>query len=84
MLHPFQLHITATGLAAGMSEEEMEEARRGLAEMEKNLEGMDATQRAMVERMMGGQMEKLRKMLESGQFEITVVTKEVRVNEALQ
>ena len=84
MLHPFQLHITATGLAAGMSEEEMEEARRGLAEMEKNLEGMDATQRAMVERMMGGQMEKLRKMLESGQFEITVVTKQVRVNEALQ
>ena len=84
MLHPFQLHITATGLAAGMSEEEMEEARRGLAEMEKNLEGMDASQRAMVERMMGGQMEKLRKMLESGQFEITVVTKEVRVNEALQ
>ena len=84
MLHPFQLHITATGLAAGMSEEEMEEARRGLAEMEKNLEGMDATQRAMVERMMGGQMEKLRTMLESGQFEITVVTKEVRVNEALQ
>ena len=84
MLHPFQLHITATGLAAGMSEEEMEEARRGLAEMEKNLEGMDATQRAMVERMMGGQMEKLRKMLESGQFEITVVTKEVRVNEAIQ
>ena len=84
MLHPFQLHITATGLAAGMSEKEMEEARRGLAEMEKNLEGMDATQRAMVERMMGGQMEKLRKMLESGQFEITVVTKEVRVNEALQ
>ncbi len=84
MLHPFQLHITATGLAAGMSEEEMEEARRGLAEMEKNLEGMDATQRAMVERMMGGQMEKLRKMLESGQFEITVVTKEVRVNESLE
>jgi len=84
MLHPFLLHITATGLAAGMSEEEAEEARKSLAEMEKNLEGMDDTQRAMVERMMGGQLEKLRKMLESGQFELTVVTKEVRVNENLE
>ena len=83
MLHPYQLHITATGLAAGMSEEEMEEARRGLAEMEENLEGMDPSQRAMVERMMGPQMERLRKMLDSGQFEITVTTKEVRVNETL-
>ena len=84
MLHPFLLHITATGLAAGMSEEESEEARKSLAEMEKNLEGMDDTQRAMVERMIGGQLEKLRKMLESGQFELTVVTKEVRVNENLE
>ena len=49
--------------------------------MEKNLEGMDASQRAMVERMMGPQMEKLLKMLESGKFEMTVITKEVRVNE---
>jgi hypothetical protein len=87
MLHPFQVHITATGLSAGMSEEdaeEAEEARKGLEEMERNLEGMDASQRAMVERMMGGQMEKLRKMLETGQFEITTITKEVRVNESLE
>ncbi len=81
LLHPFQVDITATGLAAGMSEEDAEEARKGLEEMEKNLEGMDASQRAMVERMMGPQMEKLLKMLETGQFEITVITKEVRVNE---
>jgi hypothetical protein len=84
MLHPYLLNITASGLAAGMSEEEMEETRKSLAEMEKNLEGMDDTQRAMVERMMGGQLDKLRKMLESGQFEITVVIKEVRVNENLE
>lgn len=81
MLHPFQVHITATGLAAGMSEEDAEDARKNLEEMEKNLEGMDASQRAMVERMMGPQMEKLRKMLETGQFEMTSITKEVRVNE---
>jgi len=84
MLHPYLLNITATGLAAGMSEEDAEEARKSLAEMEEKLADMDASQRAMVERMMGGQMDKMRKMLESGQFEITVVTKEVRVNESLE
>jgi hypothetical protein len=84
MLHPYLMHITATGLAAGMSKEEAEEARENLAEMEEKLEDMDPNQRAMVERMMGGQMENLRKMLESGQFKITVVTKEVRVNEAFE
>ncbi len=84
LLHPYLLNITATGLAAGMSEEDAANARKSLEEMEENLEGMDPTQRAMVERMMGGQMENLRKMLESGQFEITVITKEVRVNETLE
>jgi hypothetical protein len=84
MLHPYLLNITATGLAAGMSEEDAADARKSLEEMEENLEGMDASQRAMVERMMGPQIEKLRKMLESGQFEISVITKEVRVNESLE
>jgi hypothetical protein len=81
MLHPFRMHITATGLAAGMSEEDAEEARKSLEEMEKNLEGLDAAERAMLEPTMGPQMQELRKMLESGQFEVTVITKEVRVNE---
>lgn len=84
MLHPFRMDITASGIAAGMSEEEMKEAREGLAEMEEQLAGMDASQRAMVERMMGPQMERLRKMLESGQFELAVITHEVRVNENLE
>ncbi len=84
MLHPYLMQITASGLAAGMSEEDAANARKSLEEMEENLEGMDPNQRAMVERMMGGQMDNLRKMLESGQFEIEVITKEVRVNEVLE
>lgn len=84
MLHPFLMHITATGLAAGMSEEEMEDARRSLAEMDKNLEGMDPSQREMLERVMGDKMKQLREMLESGQFEIEVITTELYVNETLE
>jgi len=81
MLHPFETRIVATGIAPGMSEEDMERSRESLAEMETQLAEMDASQRAMVEGMMGPQMRKLREMLESGQFEMTVTTKEVRVNE---
>lgn len=84
MLHPYRLHITATGLAAGMSEEDMEEARRGLADMEKNFKEMDPNQQAMVKQMLEPQMARLRKMLESGQFEIEVITTELRVNETLE
>ena len=81
MLHPFETRIVMSGSAPGMSEEDMERTRESLAEMETQLAAMDATQRAMVERMMGPQMEKLREMIESGQFEMTVTTKEVRVND---
>lgn len=81
MLHPFETRIVATGIAPGMSEEDMEKSQESLAQMETQLAEMDASQRAMVERMMGPQIKKLREMLESGQFEITVTTKEVRVNE---
>ena len=79
MLHPYLLQITATGLAAGMSEEEMAQAQKSLAELEKNLDGMDPSEREMVERMMGPQIKRLREMLASGKFEITVVTKELHV-----
>lgn len=81
VLHPFTTRITATGTPPGMSEKDLEKTRKSLADMEKQLEEMDESQRAMVERMMGPQMEKLREMLESGQFELTMTTKEVRVNE---
>ncbi len=81
MWHPFLVTVRTLGAIPGMSEEDMEEARQAMAEMEEQLAEMPASQRAMAERMMGGQMERLQEMLESGTFEMTIVTKEVRVNE---
>ena len=81
MLHPFETRIVATGIAPGMSEEDMARTQESLAEMETQLAEMDASQRETVEHMMGPQIKKLREVLESGQFEFTVTTKEVRVNE---
>lgn len=79
MLHPFRTRILVEGAVPGMSDEELAEARAGLEEMERQLEEMDESQRAMVERMMGPRMERLREMLAEGTMELEVVTKEVRV-----
>ncbi len=81
MWHPFLVTVRTLGAVPGMSEEDLEEAREAMAQMEEQLAEMPASQRAMAERMMGGQMERLQEMLESGTFEMTIVTKEVRVNE---
>jgi hypothetical protein len=81
LLHPFTMTLSAAGVSTGMSEKEAEETRASLAQMEEQLAAMDASQRAMVERMMGPRIEELRKMLTTGTFEITATTKEVRVNE---
>lgn len=83
MLHPFSLHIVATGITAGASSGDDEQSRKELAKLEKQLEDMDPNQRAMVEGMLKPQLEKLRKMLDTGDVETTLITKEVRVNEDL-
>ncbi len=81
MWHPFLVTVRTLGAIPGMSEEDIEEAREAMAQMEEQLAEMPAEQRAMAERMMGSQMERLQEMLESGTFEMTIVTKELRVNE---
>jgi hypothetical protein len=41
---------------------------------------MDEAQRKMMESMMKGQIERLEKMVESGEMNITITVKELRVN----
>jgi hypothetical protein len=78
MWHPFL--VTVTGAAAGVSEDDLREARKALSEMEEQLERMPEAQRAMAEQMMKGHMERLDTILESGAFEMTITTKELLIN----
>jgi len=80
MLHPFLISVLVEGAVPGMSDGEMEDLREQMAEMEKQLAEMPESQRAMVEGMMKPQMERLEQMMGGGGMEVTIETKEVRVN----
>ena len=79
-IHPFLTEMTITGMAGGMSEEDMAKARESLEEMKKQMEEMSPEQREMMEKMMKGQMERLEEMVNSGEMNMTVKVKELRVN----
>lgn len=78
--HPFRMEVSITGLSTGMSPEEMEKARQQMEEYQARLEAMPEQQRAMMEKMVGPQMEKLREMLQSGSMDFTVSVKSLEVN----
>jgi hypothetical protein len=82
LLHPFTTRMTTEGMAELMdiSEEQMEEMRQGMAQLQEQMESMPAAQRGMMERMMGGQLERMREMMSSGAMNIVVQVTEVRVN----
>ena len=81
LLYPFRTVMTVEGLpTADMSEEDLEEARRSMRELEEQMEQMSDQQRAMMERMMKPQLEMLEQMLEGGNLEFTTVVRELKVN----
>lgn len=84
MYHPFRILIEADGFMGpgGASEVDMEEAQESLAELEKSLEEMSDQERAMVERMMGDQLNNLREMAGSGKFKIEMVVTSIEPNVA--
>lgn len=82
MLHPFRMDVTMEGMAPpDMSAADLEEARASLAEMRAEMEKMPEAQRKMMETMMSGQLERLESMVASGNLEMSLVVKDLRVNE---
>jgi len=82
LFHPYTTRITTEGVSELMdvSEEQMEEMMRGMEQLQEQLKSMPAAQRAMMERMMGGQLELVQQMLSSGAMDLVVQVTEVRVN----
>jgi hypothetical protein len=83
LFHPFTTRITAEGMSELMdiSPEQMEEMMRGLEQFQEQMKDMPAAQRAMMERMMGGQIERMQEMVSSGAMDVVVQVTEIRVNE---
>jgi hypothetical protein len=80
--YPWAMDMRMAGMESGMSEEEMEEAKTSLAELEKQLASMPEEQRKLVEPMLGGQMEKLKEMLGTGEMKMEVRVSNVVANAA--
>ncbi|HLV27215.1 MAG TPA: hypothetical protein VKZ41_12980 [Gemmatimonadales bacterium] len=81
MLHPFRTVITLQGEGAGLSELELAEARRDLAELKAQMESMPAAQRRMMESALRPRMEQFEAMLGGEGVDIQIDVKEVRVNQ---
>ena len=67
------------GMMDKAQEAEMQKAKKEMAKLEKQLADMPADQRQMMERMMGGQLDMVRKMAAGGGFEIETNIKEIEV-----
>ncbi len=81
---PFVQTMRMGGVLTPEEQAQMEEARKQMAEFEKQMAAMPASQRAMMERMMGGQMKQLQSLVETGMFEMEFRVLDVRVNEGIE
>jgi hypothetical protein len=79
-VHPFRV-VTEMDLAqAGLSPEEVAEAREGMEELRRQLEQVPEAQRAMMEQMMGEQLERLEQMVAGEAIEVELVVTDLQVN----
>jgi hypothetical protein len=77
MLHPFVTRMSFEGvMPADMSEEDIEEARRSMEELKKNMDAIPESMRGMLQQ----QLDNLERMVGSGTMEIQMTVKELRVN----
>ena len=76
MKHPFLTTMRIGGLTSGMSPQE----RSQLEEARRQLEQLPAQQRAMMERMMGDQLEQLQRMADGEAMEMQMRVVDLQVN----
>lgn len=81
MLHPFRTTMVVKGMGSSLSEAEIEEARRNLAELKAQMESMPAAQRRMMESMLGPRIEQFEAMVGGEGVEMVIEVTDLRVNE---
>lgn len=80
LVEPFRRTVSISGITAGIDPEQMAEARKAMAEFEKELANMPASQREMMKSMMGPRIEQMRKMAESGSFDSEILIESITPN----
>ena len=80
MYESYKQTMSIGGIMDAKQEKELREAQVQMAEFEKQLANMPASQRAMMERMMGPQLEAMKKMSAGGGFEVATEIHNIQVN----
>lgn len=80
-LHPFHTVMETDLTEAGISPEEIAQAREALAALRSQMEGLPEGQRQAMEEMMGEQIEALERMVEGDGLSMEIRVTDLRVNE---
>jgi len=83
MTRPFRSVMSMGGVLSPQEEAQLQEAGAKMAEFEQQMASMPPSQRAMVEQMMGPQMEMMKNMVKTGAIEIESNVIEMRCNGGL-
>lgn len=80
LLEPFRRVVSLSGTMTGIEDEQVAEAKAAMAEFEKQLASMPESQREMMKSMMGPQLESMRKLADSGNFESEILVESITPN----
>lgn len=80
LVEPFRRVVSISGIAAGMDDPQIAEARKAMAEFEKQLASMPESQREMAKSMMGPQLAQMRNLAESGSIESEIRVESITAN----
>jgi hypothetical protein len=80
MYEPYHETLRMGGMLGEKERAQMAEAQKQLAEFEKQMAAMPASQRSMMESMMGPQLAQMRSLVNSGTVEFEFITSEIIIN----
>ena len=80
LMEPFRRTVSIGGITAGIDEEQIAEARKAMAELEKQLASMPESQREMMRSIMGPRLEQMRTLAQSGSIESEIVVNSITPN----
>ena len=80
LLEPFRRVVSISGITAGIGDDQVAEARKAMAEFEKQLAGMPESQREMMKSMMGPQLEQMRNLAQSGSIQSEILVESITAN----
>jgi hypothetical protein len=80
LYEPYLQIMRVGGMLSDKERKELAKAQKELAKAEEQFKSMPAAQRAMMEKMMGPQMEQLRSLANGGAIEMKIITTSININ----